>query len=228
MGRGWDDLGHVAGFRTWLALGRYVRKGEHGLKVLAPCRYKVTDAETNEESWTLRGFTVDYVFAARQTDGEGEVPEPIRPALLAGAGPEGAWAALAEMVNAQGFRIERAGLFPANGQTSFATRVVTVADRLDEAAAVKTLAHELAHVMLHEPGQVDYHANRARCECEAESVAFLVCAELGLGSGCYSFPYLTTWAGGDMGVVTAAAEKALKCAEEIVAALGSRRTAVAA
>ena len=36
MVRGWDDLGHVAGFRTWLALGRFVRRGEHGLKVLAP------------------------------------------------------------------------------------------------------------------------------------------------------------------------------------------------
>ena len=74
MLRGWDDLGHVAGFRTWLSLGRHVRRGEHGLKVLAPCRYKVADAETGEERWAVRGFMVETVFAARQTDGEGEMP----------------------------------------------------------------------------------------------------------------------------------------------------------
>lgn len=90
--RGWDYLGHVAGFRTWLALGRYVRKGERGLSVLAPVRVKVT-AEDGSESWALRGFKVEHVFAARQTEGEGEIPEPIRPKLLSGEGPAGACAA---------------------------------------------------------------------------------------------------------------------------------------
>jgi hypothetical protein len=237
MMRGWDDLGHVAGFRTWLSLGRYVRKGEHGLKVLGPCRYKVIDAETGEETWAVRGFCVETVFAARQTDGDGELPEPIRPSLLTGAGPQGswggladlgAWAALVELVKDRGFTVERGPLFPANGETSFTAKVVTVADRLDEAAAVKTLAHELAHVLLHQPGQIDYHANRERCECEAESTAFLVCSELGLASGAYSFPYVATWAGGDMGVVTAAADAALRCADQIVAALQHSRQPVAA
>jgi antirestriction protein ArdC len=219
MMRGWDDLGHVAGFRTWLTLGRYVRKGEHGLKVLAPCKVKALDEQTGEEKWQVRGFTVDTVFAARQTDGEGQVPVPIRPKLLTGQGPAGAWAALAELVASHGFTIRRAGLYPANGETSFATRIVTVADRLDEAAAVKTLAHEVAHIVLHQPGQVDYHANRERCECEAESVAYLVCSELGLASDAYSFPYVATWAAGDIRVVTASADKVLGCAGEIVAAL---------
>ena len=27
--RGWDTLGHVAGFKTWQGLGRHVRKGEN-------------------------------------------------------------------------------------------------------------------------------------------------------------------------------------------------------
>jgi antirestriction protein ArdC len=228
MMRGWDDLGHVAGFRTWLTLGRYVRKGEHGLKVLAPCKVKVLDEQTGEETWRVRGFTVDTVFAAGQTDGEGEIPEPIRPKLLSGQGPAGALAALADLVAAHGFKVERASLYPANGETSFVTKVVTVADRLDEAAAVKTLAHELAHILLHQPSQVDYHANRGRCECEAESTAYLVCSELGLGTDDYSFPYVATWAAGDMKVVTAAADKVLACAGEIVAALDLARALVAA
>jgi antirestriction protein ArdC len=215
--RGWDDLGHVAGFRTWLTLGRYVRKGEHGLSVLAPVRVKLT-AEDGSESWVLRGFKVEHVFAACQTDGEGEIPERIRPQLLTGEGPSGAWVALSALVTAQGFTVERADLYPANGVTSFVTKVVTVADRLGEAAAVKTLAHELAHILL-EHDQVDYHGNRGRCECEAESTAYLVCSELGLASDSYSFPYVASWAKGDMKVVTAAADSVLSCADEIIKAL---------
>jgi antirestriction protein ArdC len=228
MMRGWDDLGHVAGFRTWLTLGRYVRKGEHGLKVLAPCKVKARDEETGEETWRIRGWTVETVFAARQTEGEGEIPEPIRPQLLSGEGPAGAWAALSDLVAAHGFTVERAGLYPANGVTSFFTRVVTVANRLDEAAAVKTLAHELAHCLLHQPNQIDYYANRERYECEAESVAFLVCSELGLATDAYSFPYVATWAAGDIKVVTAVADKVLACAGEIMAALDQIGTLVAA
>lgn len=62
-----------------------------------------------------------------------------------------------------------------------------MADRLDEAAAVKTLVHELAHVMLHDGPICDYVANRGHCEAEAESVAFLVCDGLGLQTDAYSF-----------------------------------------
>jgi antirestriction protein ArdC len=214
MMRGWDDLDHVAGFRTWLSLDRHVRKGEHGLQVLAPVRVKVTDDDG--EHWMVRGFKVEHVFAARQTDGDGEIPEPIRPTLLAGAGPEGAWDALSQLVKAEGFAIKRAPLVPANGTTSFCTRTVTVADRLDDAAAVKTLAHELAHVRLHSDPLLDYHANRGRCEVEAESVAFLICRELGLETDAYSFPYVATWAAGDIKTVTTAADKAMACARGLL------------
>jgi len=84
-------LGHVAGYRTWQSLGRQVCKGERGLWVLAPCKYKVEDAETGTESWRVRGFTLATVFEARQTDGPGEIPAQVRPELLTGNGPLGAW-----------------------------------------------------------------------------------------------------------------------------------------
>jgi antirestriction protein ArdC len=227
MMRGWDDLGHVAGFRAWLALGRYVRKGEHGLSVLAPVRVKVT-GDDGSESWVVRGFKVEHVFAARQTGGDGDIPEPIRPRLLTGEGPAGAWAGLSGLVAARGFAVERAELYPANGLTSFTTKVVTVADRLDEAAAIKTLAHELAHVMLHAPDQVDYHTNRDVWEVQAESVAYLVASELGLASDSYSFPYVASWAKGDIKLVTATADRVLACANEIIEALDQVQARVAA
>ena len=55
---------------------------------------------------------------------------------------------------------------------------------------MKTLAHELAHALLHEGCD-----NRALAELEAESTAFVVCQALGIDSGDYSFGYVATWAG---------------------------------
>ena len=196
--------------------------------MLAPAKYKVTDEETGEVSWKLRGFTIDTVFAACQTDGDGEIPEPVRPTLLNGAGPVGAWDALAELVNTKGFKVVRSPLFPANGETSFGTHKVTVADRLEDAAAVKTLAHELGHVLMHSDTTLDYHGNRGRCEVEAESVAYLVCRELGLETDAYSFAYVATWAAGEIRTVTEAADKALGCAREILEQLQGAPERVAA
>jgi antirestriction protein ArdC len=56
---------------------------------------------------------------------------------------------------------------------------------------VKTLAHEIAHALLHE--QFD---SRALAELEAESTAYVVCQALGIDSSDYSFGYVATWAGG--------------------------------
>jgi antirestriction protein ArdC len=56
---------------------------------------------------------------------------------------------------------------------------------------VKTLAHELAHALLHEKFD-----NRPLAELEAESTAFVVCQALGIDSSDYSFGYVANWAGG--------------------------------
>jgi antirestriction protein ArdC len=49
-------LSHVAGFRTWLKLGRSVRKGETALRILAPVAVKERDQLTGEESDEPRVF----------------------------------------------------------------------------------------------------------------------------------------------------------------------------
>ncbi len=82
----------------------------------------------------------------------------------------------------------------ANGLTDFADRVVTVRPDVDEAQAVKTLAHELGHVLLHDPGCFA-GALAAGCrgvvEVEAENFAYLLATSRGLDIGHYTFGYVT-------------------------------------
>ena len=51
------------------------------------------------------------------------------------------------------------------------------------------------------------------------AIAYLVCDAFGLETDLYSFPYVTSWSGGEVKTVTAAAEVAIRCAAEIVEAL---------
>ncbi|MDQ6740046.1 MAG: ImmA/IrrE family metallo-endopeptidase, partial [Actinomycetota bacterium] len=81
---------------------------------------------------------------------------------------------------------------------------------------VKTLAHELAHSILHGD-----RANlvRERAELEAESVAYVVCRELGIDSSAYSFGYVATWTGGGAEVqraITESAQRIQKAAHRIL------------
>src|SRR6202453_919942 len=66
------DATHVAGYRTWTSLGRFVRRGEKGILILAPMvgnkrnkeetenAEQATDAKETQP--TLYGFRGVYVF----------------------------------------------------------------------------------------------------------------------------------------------------------------------
>ena len=215
-----SDATRVAGYRAWQALGRQVRKGERGIRILAPCRYRYTTTH-NDGTETIhqgiRGFTTATVFDVAQTDGEA-LPD-VRPALLGGEGVRGLWEALAAQVAAQGYSLERGDCGGANGCTDHNARTVRVREDVSDAQATRTLAHELAHVLMH-PSTAAYFQCRGRCEVEAESVAFLVCQAAGLSTDGYSFPYVARWADGDAGKVRETAEAALGTARAILADLG--------
>src|SRR4051812_47680594 len=49
------DATQVAGYKTWQSLGRQVRKGEHGIRILAPCVRKVED-KAGEHTPRVIGF----------------------------------------------------------------------------------------------------------------------------------------------------------------------------
>ena len=80
------DTTVVAGFKRWKSLGRFVKKGEKGIAIFAPCRYKTkVEDESGDEQVidSIRGFRVVHVFDISQTEGD-DLPDldAVRPKLL--------------------------------------------------------------------------------------------------------------------------------------------------
>ena len=57
----------VAGFRTWLKLGRCVRRGEVALRILAPVTVKQRDEQGEETDQRRVFFRTAFVFDVSQT-----------------------------------------------------------------------------------------------------------------------------------------------------------------
>ncbi len=94
---------------------------------------------------------------------------------------------------------------------------------LPGAQRFKTAVHELAHVRLHEPTSQERPTCRGIIEVEAESVAYMVCAALGIDSAGYSLPYVASWSGGDLAKVTATANRVIGCARTVIDQLEQSR-----
>ena len=211
------DATAVAGYRAWQAKGYQVRD-RTPIRVLAPvtARVPLLDAAGKpREIRKLVGVKPVSVYDISQTDGPPPPEHPV-PVLLTGQAPPGLWDSLAVLVAEQGFRLERGDCSGANGITMYDERVVRVRADVDDAQAVKSLAHELGHVLL-TPDGMDGGCRGLR-EVEAESVAYMVTSAHGLDSGQYTFRYVTGWA-------TQAADDSSP--EDVVRATGQRVTEVA-
>ena len=138
------------------------------------------------------------------------------------------WDQLAALVNDRGFTLQRGQCDgERNGYTDFLDHRVVVRDDVDDAQAVKTLAHELGHVLMHGPDELaarDTRICRGTAEVEAESVAFLVAAARGLDVSGYTFPYVAQWAASAgrpedsvAGVVQRTAGQVLRTAHQVLA-----------
>jgi hypothetical protein len=190
------DATRVAGFKTWQSLGRQVRKGEHALWILAPCPHRRVEtietpagSEEREYAWTT--FRTVPVFDVSQTDGD-DLPQPAE--RLHGDDALGLAQRVADLVAERGFSFSFEEIpGETNGRTDFEERTVVVDRSLDPAMRAKTAVHELAHVILHAEHR---DMPRPLKELEAESVAYLVLAGLGLDAAEYSFGYLAGWAQG--------------------------------
>ena len=213
----------VAGYRTWQQLGRQVRRGERGLQILAPVTRKVTPENGEDEERRVVGFRVVHVFDIGQTEGE---PLPEVTADLVEGDLPAHWDRVGELITGAGFVLQVADvdrLGDANGITDWQQRDVVVRASLPGAQRFKTAVHELAHIRLHTPTSEGRPNCRGVLEVEAESVAFMVCAALGIDSAGYSLPYVASWSGGDVDKVAATANRVIGCAREVVTELAQER-----
>ncbi len=222
----------VAGFNAWRKMNRFVRKGEKAIWILAPMVYKNANANANadadaddgENNRVIRGFKFVPVFDVAQTDGE-ELPSICN--RIEGEDPAGHYAQLVTVAQSIGFTVEdHAYGGSTNGDCSHREHRIRVEAHNTPAQRVKTLAHELGHAILH----AEYDS-RPVAELEAESVAFIVCANLGITSDDYSFGYVAIWAGGGDEAQKAIKEsggRIQRAAEQILSTIEPATSSVAA
>lgn len=202
----------VAGFRKWLELGYCVRKGEKAIRIWAPCppskkqlkSWRESGARPEEEPRTF--FRLVAVFDASQVsplpDFPGE-PVPLSPPHepIAGEGLAGRLPALVEFADTLELEVSiEAVPGAALGYHEPATGRIVIEDVGPEFSAnaqVSVLVHELAHALVRidrrdDDPKLDYAAE----EVVVESVAYSVCASLGLDSSGSAVPYVAGWAEG--------------------------------
>ena len=188
------DATNVASLRIWNSLGRFVKRGEKGILILAPMisRKKDSAAELTEGApqalSQLHGFRAVYVFDINQTEGKD------LPTLTEVQGDvSGYRERLVKFVESQGIALNYSDqVAPAKG-LSHGGKITLLAE-MQPAEEFSTLAHEIAHEMLHRGDRRTLTTKQVR-ETEAEAVAFVVCHALGLETGSSSADYIQLWQG---------------------------------
>lgn len=209
----------VAGFQDWKKkFGRNVKKGEKGIRILAPCIFEAVEEREKLDPVTHRPmvdssgtpmverrhveakrFKVVTVFDVSQTEGK-KLPEIITP--LAGDVEQyeritGALAKLSPVpIEFEDFPGAAYGYF------SHTEKRIAIRPGMSQAQTLKTMIHEVAHAKLHdepdvlEPIPMKDKKSRSNREVEAESVAYVVCQHFGIDTSDYSFGYVAGWSRG--------------------------------
>jgi antirestriction protein ArdC len=206
------DATRVAGFRAWLGLGYAVRKGEHAIRIWAPCPpskkalrdWREAGSDPDQKPRTF--FRLVPVFDRSQVDPipdhpGGPVPldPPHEPITGDGLGhllePLTTFAAtLGSEVAFEPISGAAAGYHePAANRI-----VIDNGPEHSPNAEAQTLVHELAHLLI-ASDRVEGDPKLAYGEEEVvvECVAYSVCAGLGLDTGGDSVPYLASWGGAE-------------------------------
>jgi hypothetical protein len=103
------------------------------------------------------------------------------------------------------------------------THCVTIREGLSPAQVVKTMAHELGHILLNHDGGA---CARSLAELEAESTAFVVCDALDIDASDYSFAYCPSWQGGGGEAIAAIKASASRMGDAARSILESARTRI--
>ena len=213
------DATLVAGFQAWKKnFERHVKKGEKGIRILAPAPYKVKeeqeklDPETNEimldkdgkpvmeeVEVTIPAFRAVSVFDVSQTDGR-ELPELAVSELSADVEGYQDFMKALEMVSPVPIGYEDIS-GEAKGYYHTEEQRVAIQQGMSESQTVKTAIHEVAHAKLHsrelnKDTDLSEPKDRNTKEVEAESIAYTVCQHFGIDTSDYSFGYIAGWSSG--------------------------------
>ena len=230
----------VAGYNKWRDdFHRNVKRGEKGIKILAPAPYKVKkevpkldeqgqpvmdkdgNPVTEKKEIQVPAFKIVSVFDVSQTEGE---PLPsIGVDELAGN---------VEQYEDFFKALEQTSPVPmafedipggSHGYYHLIDKRIAIQENMSELQTLKTAIHEIAHAKLHaiDPEapvteQADRPDSRTR-EVQAESVAYAVCQHYGLDTSDYSFGYVAGWSSGkDLKELRASLETIRATAHELI------------
>ena len=214
------DASLIAGFNAWKnEFGRNVKRGEKGIRIIAPSPFKVKkqmekidpktqrpvigrDGKpvTEEREVTIPAFKVVSVFDVSQTEGR-ELPNLAVDALTGDVDKYKDFFAALEKTSPVpvGFEKIEGG---AHGYYHLEEERIALNEGESQLQNLKTLIHEIAHAKLHsidlnipldeQPNRPD----RRTREVEAESIAYTVCQHYGLDTSDYSFGYVAGWSSG--------------------------------
>lgn len=235
------DASLVASYGSWQKkFHRHVKKGEKGIRIIAPAPYKakrereVIDPNTKQPvkdnsgkikkenvEITIQGFKPVCVFDVSQTEGD-PIPQMGPGELLQSVdGYQDFMDALKEIspvpISFEEIESEAKGYFSSTEQ-----RIVVQAG-MSESQTLKTLVHEISHSLLHDKDNVridgidDVKKTRSSKEVEAESVAYTVCQHFGIDTLDYSFGYVAGWSSGkEMKELKASMEIIRKTASKVI------------
>jgi hypothetical protein len=189
----------VAGFYAWKELGRFVKRGEKGIQILAPMvgqrrRKDTTEQEPNANRETkpapvLIGFRAVYVFDVAQTEGE-DLPE-FEHNITGDVGEH--HDRLTAFLDSQNIALEYSeNIAPALG-VSYGGKIALLPGQ-SKAEEFVTLVHEAGHELLHKSDRRTMTTATVR-ETEAEAVAFIVGQAIGLEMGRAASDYIQMYAG---------------------------------
>lgn len=199
-------------FTGWKEMARFVKKGEKGIRVMAPAPYKIereqdkldgngkpmldADGEPVKEKVEVKvnAFKPVSTFDISQTDGE-PVPRLGVDELV---GTVEGYETLMEAIKQASpvpisFENIEAG---AKGYFHVEENRIAIQEGMSEVQTVKTALHEASHATLHNKEAQNADSDkksRNQKECEAESVAYVVCQHYGVDTAEYSFPYVAGW-----------------------------------
>ena len=214
------DASLIAGFSAWKnSHGRTVKKGEKGIRIIAPAPFKVRQeiekldpktnmplvgadgkAVTEEKEITIPAYKVVSVFDVSQTEGK-EIPSIGVNELTGDVSQYEDFFTALKKASPVPIALEHID-GSTHGYYHLAEKRIAIDDNMSELQTLKTAIHEIAHAKLHD---IDLNApkeekenrpNQRTREVEAESIAYTVCQHYGLDTSDYSFGYVAGWSSG--------------------------------